>query len=44
MYRENMGKFKSKIVLGNRASLNVRVIPTKTGASFGTGENHRNVR
>ena len=37
IYREHMSKVKSKIVLGNKKSLDINIIPTLIDPTFGTG-------
>ena len=37
IYREHINDVKSKIVLGNKKSLDINIIPTKKDPTFGTG-------
>jgi len=43
VYREHMARFKSKIVLGNRKSYDISIIPTKREPQFGTGKKYNEI-
>ena len=41
IYREHISDVKSRIVLGNKKSLDINIIPTKRDPTFGTGKRRR---
>ena len=41
IYREHISDVKSRIVLGNKKSLDINIIPTKRDPTFGTGKLNR---